>query len=239
MSDPIVADYTDKVVADILSSALSDTSLTNFEEFTRLMGSKQSKENCFGSNGRQCKKRCHDDDVVICAIRQLLMRQGVPPNKALCGSSCIDPVAGTGKHKYWHLTPKILAYNPSSFDIAMPVLVVGTGLGEEKKNILFPAGAPKDVNHRDFYRRCKPPCYYFVTKDHGHLDMLDDGAAMLQNFFVKKGKNCKDWMRRSVAGIMVAFLKAMLSEKDHDLKVILENPGMAPTVLDPVEHRLG
>ncbi|KAL6593044.1 hypothetical protein ACP70R_049130 [Stipagrostis hirtigluma subsp. patula] len=151
----------------------------------------------------------------------------------------IDPVAGTGKHKYWHLTPKILAYNPSSFDIAMPVLVVGTGLGEEKKNILFPAGAPKDVNHRDFYRRCKPPCYYFVTKDHGHLDMLDDGAVMLQNFFVKKGKNCKDWMRRSVAGIMVAFLKAVLNEKDHDLKVILENPGMAPTVLDPVEHRLG
>jgi hypothetical protein len=33
--------------------------------------------------------------------------------------------------------PKILTYKPSSFDITMPVLVIGTGLGEAKKNILL------------------------------------------------------------------------------------------------------
>lgn len=58
----------------------------------------------------------------------------------------LDPVAGTGKSS--QLQPKILTYEPSSFDMAMPVLVIGTGLGEEK-NIFFPPCAPKDVNHAD------------------------------------------------------------------------------------------
>ena len=47
----------------------------------------------------------------------------------------LDPVAGTGK--YSQISPKILTYEPSSFDITMPVLVIGTGLGEAKKNILL------------------------------------------------------------------------------------------------------
>jgi chlorophyllase len=37
----------------------------------------------------------------------------------------------------------------------MPVLVIGTGLGEEKRNALFPACAPSGVNHREFYRECR------------------------------------------------------------------------------------
>ncbi|KAL6656515.1 hypothetical protein ACP70R_007341 [Stipagrostis hirtigluma subsp. patula] len=147
----------------------------------------------------------------------------------------LDPVAGTGKSS--QLPPKILTYDPSSFDIAMPVLVIGTGLGEEKKNIFFPACAPKDVNHREFYTECKPPCYYFVTKDYGHLDMLDDDAPKFMTCLCKDGNNCKDRMRRSVAGIMVAFLKAVLNDEDGDLRVILKDPGMAPTTLDPIEHR--
>ncbi|KAG0532938.1 hypothetical protein BDA96_04G148400 [Sorghum bicolor] len=97
---------------------------------------------------------------------------------------------------------------------AMPVLVIGTGLGEEKRNILFPPCAPKDVNHKEFYLECMPPCYYFVTKDYGHLDMLDDDAPKFMTCMCKDGKNCKDMMRRSVAGIMVAFLKAVLSGED-------------------------
>ncbi|KAL6838437.1 hypothetical protein ACP4OV_031682 [Aristida adscensionis] len=148
----------------------------------------------------------------------------------------LDPVAGTGKSS--QLPPKILTYNPSSFDMTMPVLVIGTGLGEGKKNILFPACAPKDVNHREFYSECKPPCYYFVTKDYGHLDMLDDDAPKFMTCLCKEGNNCKDRMRRTVAGIMVAFLKAVLNEEDADLKVVMKDPGMAPTTLDPVEHRL-
>lgn len=148
----------------------------------------------------------------------------------------LDPVAGTGKSS--QLPPKILTYKPSSFDVAMPVLVIGTGLGEEKKNILFPPCAPKDVNHREFYHECKPPCYYFVTKDYGHLDMLDDDAPKFITCVCKDGDNCKDKMRRAVAGIMIAFLRAVLDEKDGDIKVILKDPGLAPATLDPVDCRL-
>ncbi|KAJ1289007.1 hypothetical protein BS78_02G133100 [Paspalum vaginatum] len=149
----------------------------------------------------------------------------------------LDPVAGiTGKCT--QISPKILTYEPSSFDIAMPVLVIGTGLGEEKKNILFPPCAPNDVNHKEFYQECRPPCYYFVTKDYGHLDMLDDDAPKLFICWCKDGSNCKDKMRRCVAGIMVAFLKAVLNGEDGDLSVILKYPGLAPTTLAPVEHRL-
>ncbi|KQJ91600.1 chlorophyllase-1 [Brachypodium distachyon] len=153
----------------------------------------------------------------------------------------IDPVAGTGKSS--QLAPKILTYEPSSFNMsaAMPVLVIGTGLGEEKKNIFTPPCAPKDVNHREFYLECKPPCYYFVTKDYGHLDMLDDDAPMVITCLCKDGGSCKDKMRRCVAGIMVAFLNSALGGKDnaaHDLEVIVKDPALAPTTLDPVECRL-
>ncbi|KAK3129395.1 hypothetical protein QOZ80_6BG0478870 [Eleusine coracana subsp. coracana] len=128
----------------------------------------------------------------------------------------IDPVAVTGKSS--QLPPAILTYKPSSFDIAMPVLVIGTGLGEEKRNALFPSCAPKDVNHREFYNECKPPCYYVVTKEYGHLDMLDDDAPELVTCLCKEGDKCKDVMRKTVAGTMVAFLKAALGEEHGDLK---------------------
>ena len=49
--------------------------------------------------------------------------------------------------------------------------------------------APKDVNHKEFYHECKPPCYYFVTKDYGHLDMLDDDAPKFMTCMCKDGKN--------------------------------------------------
>ncbi|XP_062193873.1 chlorophyllase-2-like [Phragmites australis] len=149
----------------------------------------------------------------------------------------LDPVAGTGKSS--QLQPAILTYEPSSFDIAMPVLVIGTGLGDDKENILFPPCAPEGVNHTEFYDECKPPCYHLVTKDYGHLDMLDDDAPKLVTCLCKEGNSCKDVMRRTVAGIMVAFLRAVLGEEDGgDLKVILKHPGLAPTTLDPVEERL-
>lgn len=73
----------------------------------------------------------------------------------------LDPVAGTGKNS--QLPPAILTYAPSSFDIAMPVLVIGIGLGDERENVLFPPCAPVDVNHTEFYRECRAPCYHLAT----------------------------------------------------------------------------
>nr|AMZ05256.1 chlorophyllase [Poa pratensis subsp. pratensis] len=144
----------------------------------------------------------------------------------------LDPVAGTGKS--FQLQPKILTNEPSSFDMAMPVLVIGTGLGECG---LLPS-APRGVNHADFYRKCGSPCYYFVTRDYGHLDMLDDDTPKFFTYLCKDGDGSKDRMRRCVAGIIVAFLNAALGNKDGDLEVILRDPAVAPAMLDPVEHRL-
>ncbi|XP_020092711.1 chlorophyllase-2, chloroplastic-like [Ananas comosus] len=148
----------------------------------------------------------------------------------------VDPVAGTSKSS--QTPPKILTYEPSSFDLDIPVLVLGTGLGDEKKNILFPACAPKGVNHEEFYYECKPPCYHIVMKEYGHLDMLDDNAPkIIAKCPCKNGKNCRDIMRRTTGGLAVAFLKAYFEGEDGYLQAILEDPQQAPTVLDPVSRR--
>ncbi|CAL5075505.1 unnamed protein product [Urochloa decumbens] len=156
----------------------------------------------------------------------------------------IDPVAGTGRSS--QLPPAILTYAPSSFSFSSPapVMVIGTGLGGGKENALFPPCAPGEVSHAEFYRECKPPCYHLVAKDYGHLDMLDDDAPELVTCLCKGGEGCKGVMRRTVAGIMVAFLRSALGgggEEDGDgdyLKAILRDPALAPTTLDPVEYRL-
>ncbi|XP_058106108.1 chlorophyllase-2-like [Magnolia sinica] len=120
----------------------------------------------------------------------------------------IDPVAGI----YGQLDPPILTYVPRSFDIGgIPVLVVGTGLGEQKKCPLSPACAPKGLNHEEFYNECEPPRFHLVATEYGHMDMLDDKIPIgLDSFARCACKNAKkiEPMRRFVGGIMVAFLKA-------------------------------
>ncbi|CAN6203845.1 unnamed protein product [Urochloa humidicola] len=154
----------------------------------------------------------------------------------------IDPVAGTGRSS--QLPPAILTYAPSSFAFSSapaPAMVIGTGLGDDRENALFPPCAPGEVSHAEFYRECRPPCYHLVAKDYGHLDMLDDDAPKLVTCLCKGGEGCKGVMRRTVAGIMVAFLRSALGgeeEDGDDLKAILGDPGLAPTTLDPVEYRL-
>ncbi|CAN6223272.1 unnamed protein product [Urochloa humidicola] len=155
----------------------------------------------------------------------------------------IDPVAGTGRSS--QLPPVILTYAPSSFSFSSattPVMVIGTGLGDDKQNALFPPCAPGEVSHAEFYRECKPPCYHLVVRDYGHLDMLDDDAPKLVTCLCKGGEEgCKGVMRRTVAGIVVAFLRSALGgeeEDGDDLKAILRDPRLAPTTLDHVEYRL-
>ncbi|KAG1361310.1 chlorophyllase-1 [Cocos nucifera] len=148
----------------------------------------------------------------------------------------IDPVAGPSK--CCQIPPKILTYEPSSFELEIPVLVIGTGLGSEQKNILFPACAPDGVNHKEFYNECKPPCYHFVVTNYGHLDMLDDAAPKITKCVCKNGTNCREIMRKTTGGIMTAFLKAYLLGLEGDLKAIVDDPHIAPTKLDPVSYRL-
>ncbi|KAG6483070.1 chlorophyllase-2-like [Zingiber officinale] len=146
----------------------------------------------------------------------------------------VDPVAGSGRSN--QISPEILTYVPSSFGLDFPVLVIGTGLGRKKMNLLFPPCAPEGVNHDEFYRESRPTCYHLVAKDYGHLDMLDDGAAPVQKMACRCGdEGGRDAMRRTTAGVMTAFLKAFLQGEGADLDAVVRNPGLAPTTLDPVE----
>lgn len=145
----------------------------------------------------------------------------------------IDPVAGGGVSS--QVEPKILTYKPASFNIDVPTLVIGSGLGEEN-NCLAPPCAPEGVNHVEFYNECKTPCYHFVVTEYGHLDFLDDHAFnLVTKCICKKGKN-RDIMRRCTAGIIIAFLKACLEEETGYLNDILTNPAIAPGKLYPVER---
>ena len=60
----------------------------------------------------------------------------------------IDPVAGT---TCGQTNPKILTYTPGSFNLSIPVTVIGTGLGPESKGCLPCSCAPKGLNHEEFF----------------------------------------------------------------------------------------
>ncbi|XP_077240159.1 chlorophyllase 2 [Tasmannia lanceolata] len=148
----------------------------------------------------------------------------------------IDPVDGMDKGK--QTPPPILTYVPHSFDLKMAVLVVGSGLGEVKKNPLFPPCAPKGVNHEDFFNECCSPAWHFVAKDYGHLDMLDDETKGIRGrasyCLCKNGKE-REPMRRFVGGVVVAFMKAYLEGDSRELAALKDDPEIAPVVLRNVD----
>lgn len=154
----------------------------------------------------------------------------------------IDPVDGMDKGK--QTPPPVLTYTPHSFNLdGMPVLVIGSGLGEVKKNALFPPCAPKGVNHEDFYNECCKPAYYFVAKDYGHLDMLDDdtkGVRGKTTYCLCKNGESREPMRKFVGGIAVAFMKAYLDGDSSDLLAIREGTGsmQLPVELQTVEFQV-
>ncbi|KAK1319973.1 hypothetical protein QJS10_CPB04g01620 [Acorus calamus] len=147
----------------------------------------------------------------------------------------VDPVAGTSESS--QLEPKILTEN-ESFKLGVPVMVIGSGLGQESIMPPMPACAPKGVNHRDFYKRCQPSCCHFVVEGFGHMDMLDDNAAAAIMGCLCKGGESREPMRRSVGGLVVAFLNAYLEgDKGDLLSIVHEHEHIAPAVLNPAELR--
>ena len=146
----------------------------------------------------------------------------------------IDPVAGC--NTYWEKKPKIITSGPNTFNLNIPVSVIGTKLGEETK---FFEGkvkpcAPQGMNHKDFIKKCEPPCWYFVAKEYGHMDMLDDGIGTCT---CVGGKGPRSLMRRGVGGLVVAFLDACLAGENKVLCDIVNQPSIAPIVLDPVTYK--
>ncbi|KVI11783.1 chlorophyllase-2, chloroplastic-like [Cynara cardunculus var. scolymus] len=150
----------------------------------------------------------------------------------------IDPVDGMDMGK--QTQPKVLTYVPHSFNLEIPVMVIGSGLGEIRKNPLFPACAPKGVNHEDFYNECCKPACYFVVKDYGHLDMLDDETKGIRgkvtHCLCKNGKS-REPMRRFVGVAVVAFLKAYL-EGDCGYLTAIKDEANGLVVLQKVDFQL-
>ncbi|KAL5785612.1 hypothetical protein ACOSQ2_008004 [Xanthoceras sorbifolium] len=150
----------------------------------------------------------------------------------------IDPVDGMDKGK--QTPPPVLTYVPHSFDLnGMAVMVIGSGLGEVRKNPLFPPCAPKGVNHEDFFNECRKPACHFVVKDYGHLDMLDDDTKGIRgkaSYCLCKNGKSREPMRRFVGGIVVAFMKAYLDNGDaSELMSIRYGHETAPVELQTVE----
>ncbi|KAL0418520.1 UNVERIFIED_CONTAM: Chlorophyllase-2, chloroplastic [Sesamum radiatum] len=58
--------------------------------------------------------------------------------------------------------------------MSIPVAVIGTGYGNQSRGFLRPPCAPDGVNHVEFFKESKPPASYFLAKDYGHCDMLDE-----------------------------------------------------------------
>ncbi|THG09698.1 hypothetical protein TEA_024315 [Camellia sinensis var. sinensis] len=135
----------------------------------------------------------------------------------------------------------------------MAILVIGSGLGEVKKNPLFPSCALKGIDHEDFYKECHEPACYFVAKDYGHIDMLDDetkGIRGKTSYCLCKNGKSREPMRRFVGGIMVAFMKAyleggsscLLELGDGDLANLsmkLDGKKLVCRIIEECESRLG
>lgn len=148
----------------------------------------------------------------------------------------IDPVDGTEKGK--QTNPPVLTYVPRSFDLKMAALVIGSGLGEVKRNSLFPPCAPNGVNHKDFYNECREPACYFIVKDYGHTDMLDDetpGIRGKASHCLCKNGNSREPMRTFVGGIMVAFCNAYLKEDSSALLFIRDGHETLPVELQTMD----
>lgn len=145
----------------------------------------------------------------------------------------IDPVAGF--NTAIRTDPNILKYIPRSFELGIPVGVIGSGLGNQSKNLLVPPCAPDGVNHSEFFNECKPPCCYFLAKDYGHMDVLNvKSLPSVGECVCKSGKNPKELMIKGTAGIVVAFMKAYLEGDDSYLLAIVNDPNTAPIKFDPI-----
>ncbi|KAK0587332.1 hypothetical protein LWI29_021105 [Acer saccharum] len=150
----------------------------------------------------------------------------------------IDPVDGMDEGK--QTPPPVLTYVPRSFDLDMPVMVIGSGLGEVRRNPLFPPCAPKGVNHEDFFKECRKPACHFVVKDYGHFDMLDDVTNWLLDTVINclsKNGESREPMRKFVGGSIVAFLKASFYGDANELMSIGSGHATAPVELQTVEFR--
>ncbi|XP_021735970.1 chlorophyllase type 0-like [Chenopodium quinoa] len=143
----------------------------------------------------------------------------------------IDPVAGSSKND--RTQPYVLTYMSNSFNLSIPVTIIGTGYGNQSNFFLQPC-APNLVSHQQFFDECKEGSHFVIT-DYGHMQMLNDfvydPVASAVSLVCKSGSGLKSTMRRTLGGIMVAFLDAYFGDEEGEYLAILANPSLAPTNL--------
>jgi chlorophyllase len=115
-----------------------------------------------------------------------------------------------------------------AFTYTIPSLVIGSGLGTQPLNAFAPACAPMGDNHVQFYGAAPAPAWHATVTDYGHLDMLNDDTSGcgLTCSSCKAGET-KAPMRRTSAGLTVAFLRAAL-QGDMSAYTLLSEPQRAP-----------
>lgn len=209
----------EKINCDLENLALSGHSRGGKTAFALALGKIDNKVSC----------KCFEFGFRNLLVRSETPTADIPKFKALIG---IDPVGGNSPSNQG--APNILEYIPRCFNMSIPVAVIGTGYANQPHGIT-PAPGPDGVNHSEFFNESKPPACYFLTKDYGHVDMLDEWMAKTMSLICKSGKGSRDLMRKSVGGIVVAFLKAYLGGgNEEDLNAIVKDPSLAPITLDPV-----
>jgi chlorophyllase len=155
-----------------------------------------------------------------------------------CALIGVDPVDGLPNG---NPIPPPVTNLPHPFHLDMPVMVIGTELGEMGKHCCcctLPAAAPKGINHEDFFRKCEKPACHLVAKDYGHCDMLDDKICCIYELLMClcfNSGNSRKPMRRFVGGAIVAFMKAYLLGDKSDYMAIIDETLTPPVVLEPIE----
>ncbi|WCJ21593.1 chlorophyllase 1 [Euphorbia peplus] len=155
----------------------------------------------------------------------------------------VDPVEGIRIfNQDIPVLPDVLTYEPDSFNLTIPVVVTGSGLGNQSICQLFcPACASDGLNHDEFFNECKAPAGSFVATGYGHMDILNDNISDIVGELTiaacKSGERPKDPMRKSVGGIIVAFLDAYFDGIIGEYMNIVEQPSIAPVELNPVQFK--
>ncbi|CAH1432642.1 unnamed protein product [Lactuca virosa] len=143
------------------------------------------------------------------AFSLLLNRLNTKLNLKFSALIGIDPVDGLDKWK--QTQPKVLTYVPHSFDLEIPVMVIGSGLGEFPIIPIWP------------FRPCAP------EETTGLI-----GADT--NCMCKSGKT-RDPMRIFVGGAVVTFLKASF-DRDFSYLMALKDDKRSPVSLQTVDFML-
>jgi len=148
----------------------------------------------------------------------------------------LDPVDGMGIDA--QTKPPILNFSEGSLNLGVPTLIVGTGLGPIKRNVLFPPCAPDGVNHGAFFYDSAAPAVHFVASKQGHMDFLNDecngATGKLSYCLCKNGKERRP-MRRFAGGVVVAFLLAAFYGRTEAIEHAIQAPELAPIPLERPE----